>query len=674
MKKGNNLGKWMLVLIPLIIAGIQLWPTYQAWQMQSELEQLTPAEQVVWLEENGEAYAEAREKRLKLGLDLQGGMYVTMEVDVLKLLEESVSNDLQDDILFEVLNATATELETSEAEVLDVFLAKFDEIARPQNRELFSYFDFGNDADVEDAVIVENLTLRIDEAIKQAEEVMKQRVNKYGVSEPNIQVLGKRRLVLELPGVSNEEEVKKLIQTTAKLEFKLVRNNSDIAAAFKRIDDFLARETGVMEAESKEETPEVQADDSSASEAVESDAAGDSTDIAAADSSDAGEEEEPQKSDEEIISEYQEQHPFTILFGSYVDMGGGNQQIDYARNQFPDGDYDFYVPAENIQEVNDILARQEIRNLIPDEYDVLTEANPTDFGDGNMFYPMYGVKREAELGGDVITDARPTYDESQRPVVSMAMNDDGTEQWARITQANVDKRVAIVLDGSVYSAPNVLNPINNGQSQITGSGSLEEAELLAVVLKAGALKAPVQIIQETVVGPSLGADSISAGIRASMLGFGFVVLFMLLYYVKGGVISDIAVLINVVLIITLLSAFEGTLTLPGIAGLILTIGMAVDANILIFERIREERNRGKSLRAAIDEGFSKSLSAILDSNITTFLTAGVLWYFGSGPIQGFAVTLMIGIVMTVFTAVVVSRALFEIMANINEKGAEFNLG
>ncbi len=672
MKKGNNLGKWMLILIPLVIAGFQLWPTYQAWQMQSELESLSPEEQDIWLNENGESYESAREKRLKLGLDLQGGMYVTMEVDVLKLLEESVPNELQDDILFSVLEATATELETSEQPVLEVFLAKFDEIARPQNRELFSYFDFGNDADVEDAVITENLETRIDEAIKQAEEVMKQRVNKYGVSEPNIQVLGERRLVLELPGVANEEEVKKLIQTTAKLEFKLVRNNSDIAATFKRIDDFLAREAGTMEA--PEEVEEAPATDTTATESGEDMAAGDtdSTEIAASDSTE--EAAEPEKSEDELIEEYRAEHPFTMLFSTLVDMGNGQQQIDYARTQFPDGEYNFYVPAETFQDVREILGRPEIQRLVPEEYEVLIEANPSDFGDGQQFYPMYGVKREAELGGDVITDARPTYDQSQQPVVSMSMNDEGTAQWARITQANVDKRVAIVLDGSVYSAPNVLNPINNGQSQITGSRSIEEAELLAVVLKAGALKAPVQIIQETVVGPSLGADSISAGIRASLLGFGFVVLFMLLYYAKGGVISDIAVLINVVLILTLLSAFQGTLTLPGIAGLILTIGMAVDANILIFERIREERNRGKSLRAAIEEGFSKSLSAILDSNITTFLTAGVLWYFGSGPIQGFAVTLMIGIVMTVFTAVVVSRALFELMANVNEKGAEFNLG
>jgi preprotein translocase subunit SecD len=236
----------------------------------------------------------------------------------------------------------------------------------------------------------------------------------------------------------------------------------------------------------------------------------------------------------------------------------------------------------------------------------------------------------------------------------------------------VKKRIAVVLDGRVYTAPTVQNKITGGRSQITGSSTIDEARLLEIVLKAGALKAPVKIVEERVVGPSLGEDSIRSGLLSSAVAAILVVLFMIVYYVSAGMIADFAVVINIVLVVAILAAFGGTLTLPGIAGLILTLGMAVDANILIYERIREELYRGRSLRAAVDEGFSKALSAILDSNITTFITGLILYYLGTGPIKGFAITLMIGIVMTLFTGITLSRAIFEIVL---ARGAtQFNLG
>ena len=283
------------------------------------------------------------------------------------------------------------------------------------------------------------------------------------------------------------------------------------------------------------------------------------------------------------------------------------------------------------------------------------------------------MKRDPELTGEVIVNAQQSFDPTTNaPMVNMTMNDEGSEKWARITGANLKKRIAIVLDERVYSAPVVQAKITGGRSQITGQSNSDEARLLEVILKAGALKAPVTIVEERVVGPSLGQDSINTGIIASIISMLFVILYMALYYGKGGVVADIAVFINIAMIVGFLAALKGTLTLPGIAGIVLTMGMAVDANVLIFERIREELARGRSLRSAIDEGFSKALSAIIDSNVTTAITSFILLVLGTGPIKGFATTLLIGIITTLFTAIMVSRAMIEIMLR---KGAtEFNFG
>jgi preprotein translocase subunit SecD len=254
----------------------------------------------------------------------------------------------------------------------------------------------------------------------------------------------------------------------------------------------------------------------------------------------------------------------------------------------------------------------------------------------------------------------------------MDMNADGAAIWARVTGANVKKRIAVVLDDRVYSAPTVQNKITGGRSQITGSANIDEARLLEIVLKAGALKAPVKIVEERVVGPSLGEDSIRKGIISSAISALLVVLFMIIYYATAGVLADIAVTVNIVIIIAVLAAFAGTLTLPGIAGLILTFGMAVDTNILVFERIREELRHGRSLRAAVDEGFKRAFNAILDSNITTMITGAILYYLGTGPIRGFAVTLMIGIVVTLFTGITLSKVFFELI--LSRGATHFNLG
>jgi preprotein translocase subunit SecD len=342
----------------------------------------------------------------------------------------------------------------------------------------------------------------------------------------------------------------------------------------------------------------------------------------------------------------------------------------------PAAEYYYTTDEKSKAAILNYMKRDDIRRLLPGDLELVVDAKPLRGTEttGAPLYSMYVVKRDAELTGEVIVDAFENFDPTNnRPIVDMMMNDEGSEKWARITGANVGKRIAVVLDGEVYSAPTVQNKITGGRSQITGMANIEEAKLLKIILKAGALKAPVKIIEERLVGPSLGEDSIRYGMLSGVIAFLLVVLFMTVYYSTAGLVANLAMLINVALNIAALAAFGGTLSLPGIAGIILTIGLAVDANIIIFERIREEIYRGRTLRAAIDEGFRHALPPIIDSHVTTLITALILLYFGYGAIQGFAVTLIIGIFSTLFTGIIVSRAIIELVVN-RKPGATINFG
>ncbi len=299
-------------------------------------------------------------------------------------------------------------------------------------------------------------------------------------------------------------------------------------------------------------------------------------------------------------------------------------------------------------------------------------AKPEIVQDGVNYYLLYLVNKVPELTGGVIVDAQANISpQTTAPIVTMQMNGDGSREWARITGSNVNKRCAIVLDGYVYTAPRINGKIPSGNSQIEGMGDLEEAKLIEIVLKAGALPAPVDIIEERTVGPSLGQDSINQGFNSTLIGFILVAIFMLIYYRLAGSFADLALLFTMLFIMGILAAFNATLTLPGIAGIILTIGMAVDANVLIFERIREEMATGKTVKAAVEGGYSNSYSAIFDSNITSFFTAVILYQFGSGPIQGFALTLMIGILASLFSALIITKVMFEFMI---AKGYKIDIG
>ena len=333
---------------------------------------------------------------------------------------------------------------------------------------------------------------------------------------------------------------------------------------------------------------------------------------------------------------------------------------------------DAYVSEKNRHIVDRYLARPDVKAVIPDNAQFLYSAKPRINQNGQKIYTLFLTNKKPELTGGVIVDARANIDpQTSSPLVTMDMNSKGAREWARITGSNIGKRCAIVLDGLVYTAPTIQGKIPSGRSQITGIGNMDEAKLLEIVLKAGALPAPVNIMEERTVGPSLGQDSINQGFLATVLGFGLVALFMVFYYKTSGAIADLALFFTLLFILGILAGFHATLTLPGIAGIILTIGMAVDANVLIFERIREEIATGKTIKASVSSGFSNSYSAIFDANITTFFTGIILYQFGSGPVQGFALTLMIGIVSSLFSAIVITRLVVDIMVS---RGAKINIG
>ncbi len=434
------------------------------------------------------------------------------------------------------------------------------------------------------------------DAVAQAQEVIRNRVDQFGVAEPTIQRQGDNRIIIELPGVQDVQRAKDLVGQTALLEFQLLEPSEDRTRLIQRIDQVLA----------------------------------------------------PQKEEEEeedlLLSSTQESAPLS----SMLSLAGE----------------DLTVSGRDLQRVKNLLHTPEAQELIPTDMEFLFSSKPAG-AEGNEFYFLYLVRKKPEMTGHMIQDAFVSIGQvveyMGQPIVNFSTTDEGVRLFSRITGVHVGERMAIVLDESVYSAPVIQNKISEGRGIITGSGTQEEAKDLAIVLRAGALPAEVEIIEDRTVGPSLGRDSIEQGKTAAIYSMVLIVIFMVLYYRAAGLIADFALLLNMLFIMAVLAGFHATLTLPGIAGIILTIGMAVDANVLIFERIREELRSGKTGRAAIDSGYGRALSAIIDANVTTFLVGIVLYQFGTGPIRGFALTLCIGIISSLFTAFFVTRTIFDLI-------------
>ena len=626
-------GRLIIIAACIVVAVYYLLPTWRDYDLRKHLSSLTGDDSLQYVAKHETEIRDARARRIKLGLDLQGGMRVVLEVNVLKLIEDLAKN--KDEVFNQIMKEVRAEARTSEESPVLLLRRKFEARQIRMSRYYRNLRDTNDD-------IFKFLDDESTKAIDRGMEIVRNRVDQYGVSEPSIQKLGGTRIIVELPGVNKETEVRQLLQGTALLEFKLLKEPEVTYRIAESIDKLLA---------STAKTDTTLADSLFAGTTA--------TDTARGDSAKADTAKIATPEGELSQEEFARKHPFF--------------SIAIYNEQFKG---EFLVAEDNKDRVRRILDRDDVQKLIPNDMEFLWSAKTQTFGEKGQekkFFRLYPVKKTAELTGGVIVNAKWQIDPNyNRPIVTMEMNNEGSREWARITGANINKRIAIVLDNSVFSAPNVISKITGGHSQIEGMESEAEAKLLEIVLKAGALPAPVDIIEQRSVGPSLGEDSIRAGIMSAGIAIGLTILFMAIYYHTGGAVADFALMFTVIFLLAVLAAFGGTLTMPGIAGIILTLAVAVDANVLIYERIREETAGGKTPRAAVDAGYSKAFTAIFDSNLTTLLTGVILYQFGTGPVQGFALTLMIGIVVSLFSAIIITRVVFDMM--IDRSGIAVNFG
>ncbi|WP_066836953.1 protein translocase subunit SecDF [Rufibacter ruber] len=590
-------------------------------------------------------YQEIKERELSLGLDLKGGMHVTLEVSPVEIIRAMAVN--KKDPAFEQALKKAQQLQTNSQEnFVDLFYRTYRELQ--PNAKLASLFASSTTRNLNynstDKEVLAEINREVDDAVARSFNILSTRIDKFGVTQPNIQRLqGTNRIQIELPGVDNPERVRKLLQGTANLEFWEVWNVQEYSPYFGQLNDYLVKQ---------EAATKLKGSSAAGSAALASASA---TDTATAAVTAAG-------TDTTALAAQLSKKDTTA---AKKDSLNANQSSLLARlfTPLPGG---LGSNVRDTAKVNELLARAEVRAIFPQNLKFLWSVKPIVANDGAEFVELYAIKKgregKAPLSGEYISDARQDYDQSGRPEVTMGMNAAGAKKWQRLTGDNIGRQVAIVLDDYVYSAPVVQSEIGGGNSSISGSFTIEEAQDLANILKAGKMPAPTRIVEEAIVGPSLGQEAINQGLLSSLAGLVLVVLFMIAYYNKGGFIANIALFFNIFFIIGIMAQFGAALTLPGIAGMVLTMGMSVDANVLIFERIKEEMAAGLNIQEAIKKGYSKAFSSIFDSNVTTLLAGIILYFFGSGPVRGFAVTLMIGIATSFFTAVYVSRLLVEWMA------------
>ena len=553
--------KYLFIVVVILYCAYKLIPTVQYYTMSAEARaELT--------EEQKDNYVDSA---IKLGLDLQGGMHLVLEIDDSEL----------------------------------------------------------DDAAAKDAV---DRTLKI----------LRNRVDQFGVAEPVIQRSGDRRIIVQLPGLQDAERAKDLIGRTALLEFKMVRDAEEVGQVLNDLDRILK---GVKVIGSRVDTSGVGADTTPTG--ADDPASGETTNVA--DTTTAIEgllPTLPGAQDVEVPLSASADQPFTSRLVSVV---AGGVVVDVRQKST----------------IEALLATEQAKNVMPRKSQFLWDTEPRPIQGGGEGQILYLVDQEPMLTGASMVNAttRPDPDDPTSLNVSFTLNRQGALIFSRVTGENIGRRMAIVLDQMVHSAPSIISKIPGGEGRITGSFTDDEANDLAIVLRAGALPVPIEIIEERTVGPTLGRDSINLGVKAALYGFATVLVFMLVYYQFSGLLACMALLLNLGIVMAVLAALHAALTLPGIAGLILTIGMAVDANVLIFERIREELAKAKTVRSAIDSGYERAFTTILDANLTTLITAFVLWQFGTGPIKGFATVLSIGIIASMFTALLCTRAVFEIITS-----------
>ena len=610
-----------LLIIALVLtwAVWAIWPTIQ-YQGLSEVEKET-------LREEGKL--EILESRtIKQGLDLKGGMYIVLEVDLPTLVENLAIN--KDNKLNSALNSIRAQLKLSpEAD----FFSLFSNVSDQENLKLSRYYyDYGSSNEI----ILTALGEESEDAINRVLEILQNRVDQFGVAEPTIQKQGSQRIIVELAGVQDSDRARSLLESTALLEFFIVKDITTTNQIMAKIDQALIGNKDISNIAKNDQTIEQNSaitDDDGTVSVTE--LFGESSDESNVDSS-------------AITPDIVAEQPFSGMLRNLGNTIG--------------------VPVKNSYSVRKMLDLPEVKERLAAIGGTFMFSNkaqdyPTVDGDVESVYSLFLLEDQAELTGGVVEEAKANLGpqgttSAGQPIVNLSMNSDGARKWSIITGSNVGRQVAIVLDNKVHMAPNIREKISGGGTLIEGFANIDEAKDLAIVLRAGALPAPVDIIEERVVGPSLGADSVRSGTRSVVIGLIIVLIFMLIYYRAAGTIADFALIWNIVLVLAVLASLQATLTLPGIAGLILTVGMSIDANVIIFERIREELRKGKTPKAAIDGGYDRALTTIIDANVTTLIAALVLWQFGTGPIKGFATVLFWGILISMFTAIFVTRTIF----------------
>jgi len=621
--------RYIIITLVLVWAVYTIWPTVK-YQNLSE-------DEIETMREEG-TLQDLESKIIKQGLDLKGGIYIVLEVDIPTLVSNLAIN--KDKRFEQALVNVSTKIDVdSQLDFFQVFQEEIDAAGLRIHR----YFDVDFGGSLEE--IIASLRDQADDAINRVLEILQNRVDQFGVSEPTIQKQGNRRIIVELAGIQDSERARDLLQSTALLEFVLIKSPELTNDMLLRIDkvikgsEELADFTQTNEKESIIDTPAPISEDKTISV---SDLFGEQAAQSATDTSDTA-----IVVDQNLV----ENRPFSSLLRAL-----GN---------------DIGVPEKNLYIIKKILAMDDVQDkLNAANGQFLMSDAPESFtsidGLQEKMYRMFYLEGESELTGGVVEKASATIggtgsSASGQSIVLLDMNSEGARTWSRVTGGNIGRRVAIVLDKKVHMAPVIRSKISDGGTMIEGFANLDEAKDIAIVLRAGALPAPVNIIEERVVGPSLGADSVAKGTQSVLIGLALVLVFMIVYYRLFGIIANFALIWNIILVLAVLAMLDATLTLPGIAAIILTVGMSIDANVIIFERIREEQRKGKTPRAAIDAGYDRALTTIIDANVTTLVAALVLYQFGTGPIRGFATVLFWGIVISMFTAIFVTRTIFNTM-------------
>jgi len=615
-------------------------------------------------------YREVKERELNLGLDLKGGMNVTLEVSVPDVVR-SISNNSQDSTFLKVFNQANERYKTSSGDFISIFSDVLKQVS--PDAQLSSPAFFGN-KDMKDLVnatmsneeILDVIREKVESSIDNSYIVLRNRIDKFGVTQPNIQRLeSSGRILVELPGVQDPDRVRKLLQGAAKLEFWETYDNKEVFnyldAANTKLKSLNAISNGTVDttasASIQDAVGDTTAKDTTASELSLKEKLALNDTSATSDTSDAAQ-----------FANFAKENPLFAVLQPFI-------------NQTEEGN--FFIPGpvvglaamKDTSKVTEILGRQQIKTIFPKDLKFMWSVKPYD--DKGSAFQLIAIKVPAtgkpKLTGENVSNARKTFGQlNNKPEINMIMTGEGAGIWKKLTGDNVGNSIAIVLDDYVYSFPTVQGEIAGGSSSITGNFTIKEADDLANILNSGKMDAPARIVEEAVVGPSLGKEAITAGILSALAGLLLVFVFMAFYYSGGGLVADIAVLANLFFLMGVMASLGAVLTLPGIAGIVLTIGMSVDANVLIYERIREELVAGKGYRLAIADGYKNAYSAIIDSNVTTLLTGIILYTFGTGPIQGFATTLVIGILTSLFSAIFVTRLILEFFAS-RKKELKFSI-